>query len=154
MERMRAAIMVSLLLAGTLPALSQDKLPEGPGKAAMLRVCKGCHPPEIVAMKHHTREEWEEVVTKMVNAGATGSDEDFNLVVDYVTEHFPKLAKVNVNKASVSELAELLGLTSKDANAIVGYREKNGAFKSLDDLKKVPEVDAAKIEAKKAQLQF
>ena len=66
MERMRAAIMVSLLLAGTLPALSQDKLPEGPGKAAMLRVCKGCHPPEIVAMKHHTREEWEEVVTKMV----------------------------------------------------------------------------------------
>ena len=120
----------------------------------MLRVCKGCHPPEIVAMKHHTREEWEEVVTKMVNAGATGSDEDFNLVVDYVTEHFPKLAKVNVNKASVSELAESLGLTSKEANAIVGYREKNGAFKSLDDLKKVPEVDAAKIEAKKAQLQF
>jgi len=149
-----SAILFTSLLAAALPALSQDKLPEGPGKAALLRVCKGCHPPETVASKHHTREEWEEVVTNMVNAGATGSDEDFNLVVDYLTEHFPKFVKVNVNKASASELVESLGLASKDAQAIVAYRAKNGDFKTAEDIKKVPGVDAAKIETVKGQLQF
>jgi competence protein ComEA len=148
------AMLCTLLAAAALPAFAQDNLPEGPGKAALLRVCKGCHPPETVAIKHHTREEWEEVVTKMVNSGATGSDEDFNLVVDYLTENFPKTPKVNVNKASASEMVEALAIASKDAQAIVAYREKNGAFKTVDDVKKVPGIDAAKIEAKKAQLQF
>jgi len=147
-------MLCSLLFASTLPAPAQDRLPEAPGKAALLRVCKGCHPPETVASKHHTREEWEEVVTNMINAGATGSDEDFNLVVDYLTEKFPKAIKVNVNKASPSELVEALAITSKDANAIVAWREKNGPFKTADDVKNVPAIDSAKIEAKKAQLQF
>jgi competence protein ComEA len=142
------------MLAWALPAVAQDKLPDGPGKAALQRVCKGCHPPETVAAKRHTREEWEEVVVQMINAGAQGSDDDMNLVVDYLTEHFSKSAKVNVNKATVSEFVEGLGLTSKDANAIVGWREKNGPFKTADDVKKVPGIDSAKIEAKKEQLVF
>ena len=143
-------------LSLVLPPLgfSQSRLPEGPGKAALLRVCKGCHPPETVAAKRHTRDEWEEVVVQMLNAGATGSDDDLNLVVDYLTENFPKAAKVNVNKATVSEFVEALGLTSKDGNAIVAWREKNGAFQSAEDLKKVPGVDTVILEAKKAQLQF
>ena len=107
-----------------------------------------------MAAKRHTREEWEEVVVQMINAGAQGSDDDMNLVVDYLTEHFSKSAKVNVNKASVSELVEILGLASKDANAIVGWRDKNGPFRTADDLKKVPGIDAAKIDAKKDQLVF
>jgi competence protein ComEA len=155
MECMRfLAMLIFLSLATVLPALSQSKLPEGPGKAALLRVCKGCHPPETVAAKRHSREEWEEVVVQMLNAGATGSDDDLNLVVDYLTEHFNKAAKVNVNKATVSEIVEALGLSSKDGNAIVAWREKNGAFQTAQDLKKVPGIDAAIIEAKKDQLQF
>jgi competence protein ComEA len=149
---MRFLMLVCCLLS--IPAFCQDKLPEGPGKAALLKVCKGCHPPETVAAKRHTREEWEEVVVQMLNAGAHGSDDDLNLVVDYLTEHFPKAGKINVNKATVSEIVDTLGLASKDANAIVSWREKNGAFNSADDLKKIPGIDAAKIEAKKEQLQF
>jgi competence protein ComEA len=135
-------------------ASAQSKLPDGPGKAALLRVCKGCHPPETVAAKRHTRDEWEEVVIQMINAGATGSDDDLNLVVDYLTEHFNKAAKVNVNKATVSEFVDALGLSSKDGNAIVSFRDKNGAFKTVEDVKKVPGIDTAIIEAKKDQLQF
>src|SRR5690242_8526532 len=97
------ALLSAAMLVSSVPAFCQDKLPDAPGKAALLRVCKGCHPPETVAIKHHTREEWEEVVTNMINAGATGSDEDFNLVVDYLTTQFPKGAKVNVNKAPATE---------------------------------------------------
>ncbi|MGO1297969.1 MAG: ComEA family DNA-binding protein [Vibrio sp.] len=45
---------------------------------------------------------------------------------------------VNVNKASAEELATLLnGIGESKANAIVMYRDKNGPFKTKDELVKV-----------------
>jgi competence protein ComEA len=44
---------------------------------------------------------------------------------------------VNINTASVSELAAINGLGEVKAKAIVAYREQNGPFKSVDDLKGV-----------------
>lgn len=46
-------------------------------------------------------------------------------------------AAVNINSASVAELDAVKGITPKKAAAIVEYREQNGPFKSLDELKKV-----------------
>lgn len=46
-------------------------------------------------------------------------------------------AKVNINTASIDELAMLKGLGKAKAEAIVAYREANGTFKSLPDIKKV-----------------
>ena len=140
----------------TLPLISfaQDKLPEGPGKAAVLKVCRGCHGPDIVATKQHTREEWEHTVVDMINAGATGTDDEFSDIVEYLAKNFPKQTKVNVNKAPADALATALGLASKEAESIVAYRQKNGDFKAVEDLKKVPDLDYAKIEAKKDRLQF
>ena len=40
------------------------------------------------------------------------------------------------------------------AAAIIAYRAKNGAFKTVDDLKQVPTLDAAKIDAKKDRITF
>jgi competence protein ComEA len=47
-------------------------------------------------------------------------------------------AMVNVNTATVDQLTTIKGLGPKKAQAIVDYRKDNGAFKSVDDLKKVP----------------
>lgn len=44
------------------------------------------------------------------------------------------LAKVNINTASVEELTALKGIGEGKAQAIVEYREANGAFASADDL--------------------
>lgn len=46
-------------------------------------------------------------------------------------------AMVNINTATVDQLTEIKGLGPKKAQAIVDYRKDNGAFKSVDDLKKV-----------------
>lgn len=46
-------------------------------------------------------------------------------------------ATVNINAASVAELDAVKGVTPKQAAALVEYREQNGPFKSIDDLKKV-----------------
>lgn len=46
-------------------------------------------------------------------------------------------AAVNVNTASQAELEVLNGIGPAKAKAILDYRQKNGPFKSVDDLKKV-----------------
>lgn len=47
------------------------------------------------------------------------------------------MAAVNINTASVSELEALPGIGPAKAKAIVAYRDQNGAFKNVEDLKNV-----------------
>jgi competence protein ComEA len=101
-----------------------------------------------------TREEWGAVVGEMVADGAQGTDEEFNQIVDYLATHFPKTSKINVNKAAASDLMSGLELSAKEAEALVHYREEKGNFKSVEDVEKVPGLDAKKIEAKKDRLVF
>ena len=44
---------------------------------------------------------------------------------------------ININVATVKELAALQGIGKKRAEAIVAYRTGNGKFNSVDDIKKV-----------------
>ena len=44
---------------------------------------------------------------------------------------------ININTASAAELATLKGIGPAKAQAIVDHREKNGQFKTVDDLKLV-----------------
>ena len=44
---------------------------------------------------------------------------------------------VNINTASAAEIGGLKGIGDAKAKGIVEYREKNGPFKSVDDLRKV-----------------
>ena len=59
--------------------------------------------------------------------------------------------QVNLNKASVAELDRLNGVGPALAQAIVDYREQNGGFKNIDELKLVPGIGEklfAKIKTK------
>jgi competence protein ComEA len=56
--------------------------------------------------------------------------------------------KININLATKSELLTINGIGSTTADEIIAYREKNGAFSSIDDLTKVKgigEKKAAKL---------
>ena len=44
---------------------------------------------------------------------------------------------VSINNANTKQLSSLRGIGSKKAQAIVTYREQNGAFKTVDGLLKV-----------------
>ncbi|MCK4486576.1 MAG: helix-hairpin-helix domain-containing protein, partial [Desulfobacterales bacterium] len=48
-----------------------------------------------------------------------------------------EVAKVNINQASVEELAQLKGIGLKYAERIVEYREKHGAFEKAEDIMNV-----------------
>jgi len=143
---------ILLLIFSSVLSAQKSSLPDGAGKDVVQRVCAQCHAVEVFTVKGNTRDGWTQVVTEMVARGAQGSDDDFGTVVDYLTANFPP--KVNVNKAGAEELKTALAIEQKDADAIVDYRTKNGTFKTIDDLKKVPGVDAAKLESVKQKIAF
>jgi len=135
---------------------AHPEFPPGQGRDAVFRLCTKCHSPNIILANGQTREGWEDTITKMVRLGATGDDEDFTDIADYLTKNFPpsKIPKLFVNKATDQQLATLLGISLDDAKAITTYRDKVGGFKSIDDMKKTPNVDTQKIDAKKESLVF
>ncbi len=62
---------------------------------------------------------------------------------------------VDINKADAATIAkELQGVGMSRAQAIVTYREKNGAFKSVDELRKVKGIGAKTLEANRANIRF
>ncbi|ADV49657.1 helix-hairpin-helix domain-containing protein [Cellulophaga sp. E16_2] len=72
------------------------------------------------------------------------------VVLKRIAAHFkvlsiPKLNKININTASVSELSKLVYLNYTVSNAIARYREENGAFHSFDELKNIEGFPSEKI---------
>jgi competence protein ComEA len=143
----------SILMASGLGLMSQtvasapapqatDEWPNGPGKATFLQTCSVCHSPENVLGHNLSSDEWTDLLNKMVQYGAQGSDADFSAILNYLSTNFPPApAKVNVNTATAMNFRNWLGMQEAMAESIVAYRAQHGDFKSLDDLKAVPDVD-------------
>lgn len=148
-----AAALVGFMFAGS--AWGQA-LPEGPGRAATIRVCGKCHSPERAASLHQRRSAWEDTIVKMVKLGAQGSDEELEAVLDYLSTHFATEVPgpIDINKSRAVDLEAGLLLRRSQAKAIIEYRDKNGSFKSIDDLRNVPGIDFHSIESKKSRIVF
>jgi len=152
MQRIYRFIAIPALLCASGMA---QQFPDGAGKETTLQICGNCHNAEIIFGHRQGRDEWVATIQKMIGIGAEGTPEQFGAILDYVTKNFgPRAATVNVNKASAADLESGLGLTGKEAAAIVKYRTDKGAFKAVDDLKQVPDLDFKKIEAQKDRLVF
>jgi len=132
------------------------QLPDGPGKTETQRICAQCHELARSISLRQDRAGWQATMAKMAGLGAKGTDQEFQEVVEYLTKNFPaeEIPKINVNSAAAIDLESGLSLRRSHAAAIIEYRTKNGLFKSIEDLKKVPGVDVSKIEAKKDRLVF
>lgn len=139
-----------------LVGCASAQLPDGPGKEETIKLCRQCHELERSVSLRQDRAGWQATVDKMVALGAQGTDKQFNAIVDYLSANFAgePLPKLDVNKAPAIDFESRLSLKRSEAAAIVRYRNANGPFKSIEDLKKVPGVDRAKIEAKKDRLTF
>ena len=129
-----------------------QSLPEGPGRELVEQICSACHAPTAVIGKQWTRSQWADKVLEMLQEEPDVTQPERDRIVDYLARNFPK--PVNVNKAAAKELAAALDFSFADAEAIVRYREQKGGFKTVDDLKKVPGLDPARIEAKRQSLEF
>jgi competence protein ComEA len=144
------------LLLCTAAAFAQS-LPEGPGKELVSVICGSCHSTERVAAQHKTKPQWQDKVLEMLQEETDVTQAERDQIVEYLAKSFPAridIKKVNVNTAAAKDIETVLEISPENSAAILRYREQNGSFKTIEDVKKVPGVDAAKIEAKKDRLEF
>jgi competence protein ComEA len=128
----------------TPPPARQASLPDGEGKAVVEKLCGTCHGLDYVAPSRRTVRNWLETIELMKSFGAEATDEQWTTITNYLVA---SLAVLNANKAAADEFATLFRIDDKAAEAVVAYREKQGGFKTIDDLKKAPGLDAARIDA-------
>ena len=57
--------------------------------------------------------------------------------------------KVNINKATATELTSVPGIGASTAQKIITYREENGKFQAIEDVKKVSGIGDSKFESMK-----
>ena len=76
------------------------------------------------------------------------NDSGQNVIVDDESITSNK-KKVNINKASLEELQKINGVGPSLAEKIITYREENGKFKNIEDLKNVSGIGEKKYEALK-----
>jgi competence protein ComEA len=62
------------------------------------------------------------------------------------------IAAVNINTATKEELTSLKGIGEKRAQDIIDYRTKNGPFKSVDELEKVPGIGPGTMKQIRSEL--
>lgn len=144
------------VIFGAISGIASAQLPDGPGKAEVERICQQCHELQRSISPRQDREGWAGTVNKMISLGAQGTNADFLAVVDYLALHYPgePLPKIDANHARAIDFESAFLLRRSESARIIAYREKNGPFKSVEDLEKVPGVDAAKIEKHKDRLTF
>jgi competence protein ComEA len=145
------AIVLSAAPQSQPPAPSGEGLPDGPGKDVMVRACGPCHEARRAASVRLTRDGWAAVIDGMQKRGAKVSEEDFPIILDYLSTYFLGEAPqpLNLNTARQIDLEAAGGLLRSEAAAVIRYREQHGPFKSLEDLKNVPGLDFKKIESRR-----
>lgn len=70
----------------------------------------------------------------------------------YTKSSADSIAQIRLNQATVNEFQQLKGVGEKKAQAIVEYRQKNGSFKSIDEIKNVKGIGPAIFEKNKSRL--
>lgn len=68
------------------------------------------------------------------------------------TKKEASVGSVNINSASETELVALPGIGPSKAKAIAEYRQKQGGFKSIDDLQQVKGIGPATLEKLRAHV--
>jgi competence protein ComEA len=133
------------------PQQSSGNPADDPANDLFIQTCNRCHDAARITALRRTKTEWEEVINKMIERGATGSEEDFMTVFGYLRRHY---GKVYINSAPIEEITTTLGLSNKDADAIVAFRKANGNFQDFDAVKKVPNIDVKILDDHKDAVAF
>jgi hypothetical protein len=79
---------------------------DDPANDLFIQTCNRCHDAARITALRRTKTEWEEVINKMIERGATGSEEDFMTVFGYLRRHY---GKVYINTAPIDEITTTPG---------------------------------------------
>jgi hypothetical protein len=140
-----------LALCG-VPATAQPVATEATSpEAAAVKICSGCHTMQIVMDTPKDYDAWHDTVQAMINRGAQGTSDEFDLVMDFL---FQNMTTVDVNRADLETLMTVLHASQPAAEAVMARRAAR-PFKDLADLESsIPGLDKAVLDAKKRMIFF
>ena len=144
-----SAIMPTSSAAG--PAVQSEPPPHGDAPEAFTRVCGRCHSSDRVVEGRRSRGQWEEVLEQMTARGATGTDDDYAIIIEYLVSEYGRVA---INTAAAEELAQVLHLDRKVADAIVTYRKNHGRFGDFDALIAMPDAPVEALRKRREAIVF
>ena len=122
------------------------------GEALVNRVCDtSCHGLEKLDEMRRTPGQWNDSVISMAGRGALATEPQFAIIKKYLARYYGMVA---VNTATAADLSAVLGLSAKDAAAIVEYRTSHGKYADVEAVLKVPGIDKSKIEEQPDALRF
>ena len=84
-----------------------------------------------------TKEIEVQVEEKCIQKDENALKNDACITSDSLKEEVKANGKISLNKATKEELMTLTGIGEAKAKDIINYRDKNGGFKTIEDLKKV-----------------
>ena len=72
---------------------------------------------------------------ELVVIGNINDKENMNMIEESSEAEYDGL--ININSANLEELKKISGVGDEKAQSIIEYREKNGGFKSIDEIKNI-----------------
>jgi competence ComEA-like helix-hairpin-helix protein len=141
----------ALLIAAAAPVYYGAQEPQAEPPPEFKRVCVRCHASDKVMEGRRFASQWEQVLEQMVARGATGTDEEFDVVFDYLVS---ERGRVAINTAAAAEIAQVLHLEAAMGDAIVQHRAKNGNFADFDALAAVPGLDVTELRKRRDAIVF
>ena len=139
--------MVVLLATAARAQETEATTPQG----AATKICAACHSLQIVMDTPKDYDGWHDTVQAMIDRGARGTPEEFDLVMQFL---FENMTSVDVNHADAETLMTTLNASQAAADTIIARRAMR-PFKNLTELEAaVPGLDRARLESKKRMIFF
>jgi competence protein ComEA len=157
-HRFRPAVLVGAGLCSVAMLVSSARPADGAAESPRLvregkslqAVCGKCHDLQIVLDTPRSLDDWRDTMQKMVDRGASGTDDQYDDILDYLHR---TMTTIDVNSADAEELATVLGVPDTAAKLIIARRAAR-KFVDLNDLKSIAGVDAAIVDAKAKLIYF
>jgi DNA uptake protein ComE-like DNA-binding protein len=131
--------------AASMAAVQPEARLEPP--PAFTKVCVRCHASDKVVEGRRYPAQWEQVLEQMVARGAVGTDEELDIVYDYLVTAY---GRVEINKATADEIAQVLHLEPDIAATVVKQRP----FADFDALTAVPGVPVDELKKRRDAIVF
>jgi hypothetical protein len=140
------------LILAAPPARGQPAAGEATSaEAAAVKICASCHGMQMVMDTPRDYDTWHDTVQKMIDRGARGTPDEFDLVMDFL---FQNVTPIDVNHADQETLMAILRAPKAAADAIIARRATR-PFQNLAELESaIPGLDRAVLDGKKRMIFF
>ena len=83
------AAMTALLMGVVVRGNAQTRLPEGPNRDLVERVCGSCHDIEMVAINGRSEEGWNGTIEEMTGYGLRVTPAERAMILEYLKTYLP-----------------------------------------------------------------